>query len=183
MSGTLSVSSSLIKARHSTLFCYTLPAQFPPVKALLNVPEINVSVMSPISSTLLRISLLYFCRIGELLQLTVSSVLHPDRAICLGSKRGSSYIIFLPGLSQQLDLAGVSDGSVPLFPITYLKCYRNFVKAGVRFNIPGRKNVPRCHSGRYKVADLIDKGYSLDVLGDLLHHRSGSSILYYITKK
>ncbi len=177
---TLSGSSSLARARNSTLYCYRPPDNFPSVQYLLHDFSINEKLMHPNARTVCIICLLYFCRISEVLRLTVKDVLHPDRALCIGSKRGSSYVVFLPGLSYQLHNCGSISPSSSLFPISYLQCYRSYVRAGIRLRVSGGKNYRRSHIGRYAVSDLFDKGVEKTTLGDLLHHKSKSSILYYL---
>lgn len=182
MMGTLSAPSPLPKAGNSTLYCYRPPENFPSVRYLLNDNNISEALMHPVARTVCQVCLLYFCRISEVLSLTFGDIIHPDRAVCTGAKRGRSYAIYLPGLSQQVLTSSLSDISIPLFPISYLQCYRSYLKSGIRLNIKGSKNVRRCHLGRYKVADLFDQGLEVSILGDLLHHKSKSSILYYLNR-
>lgn len=182
MSGTPSAMAPLMKARNSTLYYYQVPAEFPTVKCLTGNQDINELVMHPIARTVCRIALVFLCRISELLSLTVADVFPPDRVISPGSKRGQAYMMYFPALSTQLQSNSITDKSTPLFPITYHKCYLSYVKAGVRYHKPGAKNSARCHSGRYAVRDLVPKFDDMSILSDLLHHKSSSSLLYYINK-
>ena len=180
MSRSLSVLSPLIKACNTTLFYYRPPVNFPSVQGIFNNGEINANAMHPICRSVCQVCALYLCRIGEVLSLTLFDVISADRVICRGSKRGSAFIIYLPGLSQQVLESKVKDVSVSLFPVSYSQCYRSFLRAGIRFPREGRKNSMRCHAGRYAVRSLYSEGTEIGVLSDLLHHKSKSSILYYL---
>lgn len=177
---TCSAPSPLDRVRNTTLYCYRPDPQFPPVKILLNDISINESLMHPIARLVCQLCCLYFCRINEVLSLTIANIIHPDRVLCPGSKRGSAYILYLPGLSDQVSLLNFPESSLPLFPISYIKCYRNFIRAGIVSRKEGRKNFIRCHVGRYKVAELRQKGFELSALSDVLHHKSKSSLSYYL---
>ena len=179
---TVSVPSPLPGARKTTMYCYSLPVNFPTVSSIIGNPDINESAMHPIARTVCRISLLYLCRITEVLSLTVSNVFAPDRVVCPGSKRGRAYMMYFPGVSQALIDNKVTDKDTLLFPITYHKCYMSYLKAGVRYLKPGSQNTSRTHSGRYAVRNLVDKFDNLSILSDLLHHKSSKSLFYYINK-
>ena len=170
----------MLKARNNTMFYYRLPAGFPSVKVALDDSSINENAMHPVCRAVLQIAVLYLCRISEILALRVDSVFHPDRAVSLGSKRGAAYVLYLPGLSQQILKSKVKDESVPLFPVSYSQCYRSCVRAGIRFTRAGYKNSMRCHAGRYAVNKLYSEGSEVNVLSDLLHHKSKNSVLYYL---
>lgn len=182
MAGTLSGTSPLPQARNTTLYYYTLPDYFPTVKDLTNNESISELSMHPIARTVCRLGLLYLCRVSELLLLTVAQVYNPDRVICHGAKRSRSYMIYLPGLSASLEANNITDPAQPLFPISYIKCYRSYLKAGIRFVKKGATNSARTHVGRYAVQELEAGGTEVSVLSDLLHHKSKSSILYYLNK-
>ena len=182
MSGILSATSPLVQARNTTLYYYRIPDILPTVKDLLSNKEILESAMHPIARAVCIVSLLNFSRVNEILSLTVADILTPDRAICQGSKRGRAYLILLPGISQQLLDNCIVDPSTLLFPITYLKCYRSYVRAGIRLDRGVSSNKARCHIGRYSVKDLNTGGVPESVLSDLLHHKSASSLIYYLNK-
>lgn len=180
MNGTHFAPSPLPGARNNTLFYYSDRGLFPPICQLLNDKNVNESAMSPLSRTVCKVSALFLCRISEVLALRVSNVFSPDRVVCPGSKRGSGYLIFLPGLSLQLKEAGQIHESVPLFPISYIQCYRNFLRANISLVRKGRSSRARTHAGRYQINRLSEKGFEMNTLGELLHHKSRSSILYYL---
>ena len=180
--GTLSAPSPLNRARNNTLFYYRPDDYFPSVRSLFYDMSIAESSMHPVCRAVCRVAAVYFCRISELLRLCISDVLEPDRAICTGSKRGSDYVIFLPGLSKQILLSEVSDPTLPLFPVSYSQCYRSYVRAGISLFRDGFKNAARCHASRYQVSKLHSEGKELNTLSDLLHHKSKSSILYYLNR-
>lgn len=180
MFGTLSVPSPLPSARNSTVFYYKLPSLFPNVRRVFNDPSINELAMHPICRAVCQVAGLFLCRVSEILSLTLGDIFQPDRVVCRGSKRGAAYIIYLPCLSQQVLESKVKDVHVPIFPVSYSQCYRSFVRAGIRLNREGYKNSMRCHAGRYAINKLYSEGSSLNVLSDLLRHKSKGSILYYL---
>ena len=139
--------------------------------------------MHPIACVVCKVCLLYFCRISEVLSLRVSDILNPDRVVCSGSKRGSGYVMYLPGLSAQVHQAPNNSSDSPLFPISYLKCYRSFKRAGIRLVRQGYKNDAVCHTGRYQVNKVSPEVIDTNKLGDLLHHKSKSSISYYLNER
>lgn len=175
-----SVSSSLLKARNSTLFYYRPPSNFPSVKDIFGDESISDINMHPICRSVCQVSSLFLCRILEVLSLRISDIFEPDRVVCRGSKRGAAYLIYLPGLCKQVSSCLITDASLPLFPVSYSQCYRSFIRAGIRLDRPGYKNVMRCHSGRYLISNLFKAGSEDGVLSDLLHHKSKSSLSFYL---
>jgi hypothetical protein len=137
--------------------------------------------MHPVCRVVVQISLLYFCRVSEVLSLTTKSVVNPDRALCVGAKRSHSYIIYLPGLSKQVSNVKNQGAPVLLFPVSYIKCYRSCIRAGLRLDLPGAANKKVTHAGRYLVKELASAGFTDRQLSDVLHHRSSSSLSYYLT--
>jgi len=183
MSGTHSVPSSILRAGNSTLYYYRAPNLLPSIGDILNDHNVNESVMHPIARAACVICFLYLCRIAEVLSLCASDVIAPDRCLCRGSKRGHSYIVYLPDLSSQLKKEGLVGSSTLLFPISYSQCYRSLVRAGVRYCRSGFSNSSRSHIARYSVRHLAGQGVPPETLTDLLHHKSKKSILYYLNER
>jgi len=175
-------SSPLDWACNTTLFYYSPPDYFPTISEVFNDKSINVLQMHPVARAVASVCAVYLCRVAEVLSLSINNVVYPDRCLCPGSKRGYSYIIYLPGLSSQISRAGISDQSCLLFPISYIKCYRSFLRAGIRAVRSGFVNSARCHAPRYQVNNFVGHGIPPENLGDLLHHKSKSSILYYLNE-
>ena len=181
-SRTLSVPSTFHRMCNSPLFSYSLNSQFPSVKELLSNDSIDDSAMHPVARDVLRVCLVYFCRVSEVLSLTVSDEIYPDRVLCTGSKGGRAYILFLPGLSSLISSFRGLPPKTRLFPISYSKCYRSCVRAGIKLSLPGSVNYRRMHAGRYRVYDMFLQGCKSDSLSDILHHNSKASLLYYLNK-
>jgi len=179
LSANKTVPSSLFSARNTTLFYYTVPENFPTVNQVLgsNVGS-NERLHTPLMS-LLQVCFLYYCRISELLSLTVSHVVYPDRAVCIGVKNSCSYLIYLPGISSQLDNTEGLKPCTKLFPFTYMQCYRGAKKIGIFLSIPNKKNKKLLHSSRYIFSNGIKKEFGVDVIKDLMRHREVTSQLYY----
>lgn len=178
---THSVPSPLHRACNTTQYNYKPGQYFPTIRSLLGHASVNPEFMHPIARAVCRVALVYFSRVSELLRLTINDIINPDRVFCSGLKHSHSYLIYLPGITKQVSALSSSDASLRIFPISYVKCYRSYVRAGIRLSVPNRKNVARCHIGRYQVSSLASKGYSKDALSDVLHHRRKSSISYYLT--
>jgi integrase len=147
----------------------------------MNDYKINEWSMHPVCRVVVQISLLFFCRVSEVLSLTTKNIIEPDRVLCVGAKRGHSYIIFLPGLSKQVSNIENQGAPVLLFPVSYIKCYRSCIRAGLRLDLPGAANKKVTHAGRYLVKELASAGFTDRQLSDVLHHRSSSSLSYYLT--
>lgn len=177
-----SIPSSVILARNSTSYCYSPPTDYPSINDLLGCNSVSYNLLSPKVRAVLQVSFVNLSRISEVLSLTVANVLPPDRVFCKGSKKGSSYLIFLPGLSSQLARLGSVPDSTLLFGISYMQCYRGCLRAGIRLQGVDSVNTPRTHLFRYVFAKGHSDHLTASVLRDLLHHRSINSQLYYINK-
>ncbi len=179
MPGTVSAPSPIKDARNTTLYCYTGPELLPSVKSILNDNTIAEDMLSPLSRVTLQVCFLYHCRIREVLNAKVSDVIHPDRVVLHGIKHSRSYVIYLPGLSSQLSTLTDAPGSTPLFPISYIKLYRDAVRVGIRFVTKGSKNSKRLHSSRYSFCQSLEVAVGDSVLSDLMRHKSPKSLQFY----
>lgn len=180
MSATLSIPSPLKEACKTTLFYYRAQDRFPPICLPPGVSSSSLIQMHPAALSVATVCSFYLCRVSEVLQLSTSDIISCDRVFCRGKKSGSSYILFLPGLSDQVDPLLPVDHPFPLFSVSYSVCYRSFVKAGIRFRHNGRKNHMRTHAFRYSAPQFLGSTLSTVESGDLLHHKSKSSISYYL---
>ncbi len=125
--------------------------------------------------------MIYYLRISEVLNITIKDIIKPDRIYIHGLKGSRGGIIYLPGLSNQINNEIGIKQTDKLFNISYNKCYRNYVKAGISYKKVDSINTMRCHAHRYQVNDLFKKGYSKNDLGDILKHKSHKSISYYLS--
>lgn len=179
MPGTLSVVSSLNRARNTTSYCYQGHSSLPTIQLLLNNCAIQEGMLPPAIRAILQVCFLYNCRISELLSCYSNHVIHPDRLLCLGKKRSGSYIIFLPGLSHSM--MGENKKSIPyqLFPITYKKLWTWCVRVHIIQKKRSGLNNNVTHVSRFKIAEEIINKFSEPVASDILRHRSLNSISYY----
>lgn len=177
--GTLSVSSSVLQARNSTLYCYRDNNILPSVKDLLEDRNIKEELLSPLSRVTLQVCFLYHCRIREVLNAKFSDVVHPDRVVLHGIKRSNSYIIYLPGLTEQIASIEAPNSKVPLFPISYIKLYRDAVRVGIRFDTKGGKNIKRLHASRFSFCKSVQVSVPDSELSELMRHKSASSLSFY----
>lgn len=180
MSLSISIPAPLHVAGNTTLYCYVPSADFPTISKLQGGRKIHDDLLSPSLRGVLQVCFLYFCRIRELLNLTVGDIVPPDRVICKGLKRSNSYVIFLPGLSSQVSALSDHSNSLRLFPFSYSQCYRGCVRAGIRLSIDGSKNLRRLHSSRYIFSVSATKLASDQCVSQLLRHKSLSSLSHYI---
>lgn len=161
------------------MYCYTDHNILPSVKSLLNDQTIAEELLSPLSRVTMQVCFLYHCRINEVLNATISDVVHPDRVVLYGLKHSNSYIIYLPGLSSQISKAEITSDTVPLFPVSYIKLYRDAVRVGVRFITEGGKNSKRLHASRYVFCKSIKVGVVDKTASELMRHKSAKSLLFY----
>lgn len=162
------------------MFYYRDSNILPPVKYLLDSPNVNDSLLSPLSRSTLRVCFLYFCRISELLRASIGDVVHPDRVVLHGAKGSNSYMIYLPTLSRQMLLSSVNDTTLPLFPISYIKLYRDAVKIGIQFRVSESVNSRRLHCARYLFSKQSKKSINGSELAGVLRHRSNRNYLSYL---
>lgn len=179
--GTLSEHSPLNNVGNSSQFSYSLPEFFPDLNTLLCTTGIRDKLMSPICRTVARISAMFYLRVSEVLNLKSSDIIHVDRLFVRGLKKSRSSLIYLPGISEQIMNFIAAEAKTILFPVSYRKCYTNYIRAGISLHRPGKKNTMRCHAPRYNISNLTSEGYNLLDLGDILKHRSSKSILYYLS--
>lgn len=177
---TLSVPSPLHRAGNTTSYCYVPPKGFPTICQLIPSYTGAEQSINPSVRAVLRVCLLYLSRISELLSLTTRDVVQPDRVICSGLKRSRDYLIFLPGLSEQIALWPCDRQILSLFSVTYMQCYRACVSAGIRHSKSSGKNTPRTHAGRFMFTKEHGHQLKETTLRDILHHNSISSQSYYL---
>lgn len=178
--GRHSVPSGVLKACNTTSYYYTDHNVLPDLNQLLGRSDTHENLLSPLCKVAIKVCLLYYCRIQELLNVTVSDLVNPDRALLKGLKGSSDYIIYLPGLTKQISAWENKRNNTKLFPVSYVNLYRSMLRA-----VPGspkikQRNTKRLHQSRYQiVADLIGRTSEANVSA-ILRHRSGFSLSYYI---
>jgi integrase len=128
----------------------------------------------------MQICFLYFCRITEVLNARVSDIIEPDRVVLHGAKRSYSYVVYLPGLSKQVLLSKVESNEVPLFPVSYIKLYRDAVRVGINVRVKDSSNSRRLHCSRYVFSQQSIKSINGSELADVLRHRSKQNYLSYL---
>ena len=178
--GSPSVLSPLDSGRNSTMFYYTLPIGLPTIQKLLDNRTIREELLSPLSKSCMTVCFLYYARIQEILNCTVSDVVHPDRVVVHGLKKSMSYIIFLPGLTKQMSIYKDLHGASKLFPTTYIKLYRDSLKIGLQFEKTNNKNKKRLHASRYIFAKKAMSCTKVGELTSLLRHKNSHNYLYYL---
>lgn len=176
---TISVPSPLLQARNTTLYCYTDDNLFPSIKSLLGDSSISEELLSPLSRVTFQVCFLYHCRIQEVLNVCLSDIVHPDRVVVRGIKRSGSYIIYLPGISGQVAAVEGNHKKIPVFPVTYIKLYRDAVRVGIHFRTKNGKNIKRLHASRFALCQSIPVDVSDSELSSIMRHKSLSSLRFY----
>jgi len=176
---TVSAPSSLLPARNTTLYYYQTPTVVPSIKSILGDQSIAEELLSPLCRSTIQVCFLFNCRIQEVLNARICDIVHPDRVVFHGLKRSSSYIVYLPGLSDQVSQWPDAVAETVIFPITYLKLYRAACRAGISHFIKGGANRRRLHSSRYLLAKKLVNQVDDKDMSDILRHRSASSLSYY----
>lgn len=171
--------SPLDGARNTTLYCYRAPADFPSITSILNAPDVREEQLSPTSRVTMQVCFLYHCRIREILNAQSTDIVHPDRVVLHGLKRSNSYVIYLPGLSAQVQAVAANGSPFSLFPISYAKLYRDAVRVGIRHIHKDGKNCKRLHSARYAFVASVSRLVLDSEKPGLMRHRSNKSISYY----
>jgi len=177
---THSIPSPLPGACNSTLFYYSPDIKFPSVKSLIGNPAITEELLSPLSRATMQVCFLYYCRIKEVLCATVSDIIKPDRVVLHGAKHSNSYVVYLPGLSSQISKAVACCPETPLFPISYIKLYRDALRIGINVRVKDSSNSRRLHSARYIFSKQSLKSINGSELGQVLRHRSNKNYLSYL---
>lgn len=177
-----SIPSPILRARNSTMYYYRLPSCFPSISTLLNTRAIEEYLLSPIVKSIVTVCFLYVCRISELLRVTVNDIIQPDRVHCRASKGGVGFMLYLPELSYQVSVAGDLPNNTHIFPCTYSQCYRQCLRAGIRYEGTVKRVVPVLHAYRYVFAGKLHNTIEDTELRDLMHHKEVESQSYYIHK-
>lgn len=180
MSSILSVPSPLHQACNSTLYYYSDNNQLPSIAGLLNAPSIKEQLLSPLSRVTMQVCFLYFCRICEVLNATVNDVIYPDRVVLHGAKRSNSYVVYLPGISEQILQIEAPRGSLPLFPISYSKLYRDAVRIGINMHVSDSTSLRRLHAARYAFSKSSVNSIVGSELAGVLRHRSLRNYSFYL---
>lgn len=169
----------LSRACNTTVFSYTDHNQLPSITSLLDLPDIKEHELSPLSRVTMKVIFLFHARVTEVLNVRVKDILYPDRAVCRGIKHSHSYVVYLPGLSEQIHSTQNVKPETPLFPVTYLKLYRDAVRVGINYHHKNGTNVKRLHSARYAFCKSVSQLVKDSELAGLLRHKSNSSFLFY----
>ena len=177
---TFSASSPLHFRRKSPTNYYLLPREsFPEVEEFGIEKRINYDCSRPIGD-LLRISLVYNCRISELLNANYSDILNGDRIVLHGSKHSRDFVAYLPSISLYRRNFTIGANDEKIWKVPYKQAWTQIKKAFSFPVIKGRSNDSIYHIGRYLVVAEIEKQGIAVNLQDVLRHNSRKSQLYYI---
>ena len=167
----------------SLSYNYKTPDNFPQLKDLLGEKDVYPERISRKYKSILQVCFFYFCRISELLRATTRDIIHPDRVIIYGAKHSRSYIIFLPGLTEQLSAKGITDEKTKLWSVTYSQVYRSALKANCFSDKYSGKNNKTTHLARYVFAEKASQITDARTIKDAMRHNSINSQSYYINRK
>jgi len=119
-------------------------------------------------------------RISEILALTWQDVLPGDRVIVRAKKRGTASILHIEGISALAGLHPPDQRAVAIFDCSYQNVYKHMLRLGYAVHPAGHRNRIVTHQPRHALANVAATMYGLDVAGQILNHKSTSSIRAYI---
>lgn len=180
LQATRSGTSPLDPACNTTMFYYAAGHLLPGLDLLLDSPSVNADLLSPLSRSTMQVCFLYFCRISEVLNATIADIIHPDRVVLHGAKRSNSYVVYLPCLSEQVSRFTFKSEKVPLFPISYIKLYRDALRIGINVRVKDSVNSRRLHCARYIFSKKSLKSINGSELAGVLRHKSLSNYSSYL---
>jgi len=180
---TCSVPEPLLSARNSPAFYYNLVDRLPSLGSLLGASLVDENlVWSPVLAAI-KLIYIYGMRSAELLNLTMASYLFPSRFNVFGGKRSGHYLIFVPEFDSCLSHpVTYSDDDRP-FPFSYMQLYRACLKLGIGEHLRQHDNLARLHLGRYIMADSAAHSVGVDRAGEVLRHKSKSTVINYLNKR
>lgn len=154
-------------------------SNLPSLNALAGISQEAETSISPEYSVFLKLLFLYALRFAELYAAKIADILPPDRIMLPGAKKSAGALIFVPCLSQTIEISS-KNIAYAIFPgITYKKCWLLLRKLNIPSISMAGKNFAATHFGR-KCIDIITKGRLSDIdLSDALRHRSKTSSVYY----
>ena len=125
---TPSVPSPYFSACNTPAFCYVPGMDFPSLISMLGISQVASDSIHPVCRCALRVAVSTGARIGEVLRLVVGDILVADKVWCGAEKGGVSFMIHLPGLSDQVaQWIGTGQGT-RIFPCTYHACWAACVR-------------------------------------------------------
>jgi integrase len=170
--------------RRESLTNYQLPNnRLFPNPGIFGFTKKNNCECDRIVRDLLRIILVYNCRISELLNARYSDVITGDRLIIHGVKHSRDYILYLPNISIYKEGLDEQALQTHVWQVAYKTAYLQIKRA---YNFPiigGRKNCSVYHIGRYLVCQEIERARIKVNYQDILRHNSAKSQLFYTNKK
>ena len=169
--------------RRESLTNYQLPTNsLFPAPGIFGFTKKNNQECDRIVRDLLRIVLVYNCRISELLRAKYSDVITGDRIVIHGAKCSRDYVLYLPNISLYKEGLSGQALQAHIWEISYKTAYQQAKRA---YNIPiinGRKNRSIYHIGRYLVCEEIERAGIKVNYQDILRHNSAKSQLFYTNK-
>ena len=133
--------------------------------------------------TVLYLASMYSMRIAEVLSLTSKHYIGSNRFVCQAVKRSQSYIVVVDMLPSSDSFDCLQNDAVTLWSLSYNPVWRACRRVGLGATIAGHKTVSRTHAHRYLTAASVAAISNERTAGDVLHHRSSSSVSFYLPKK
>jgi len=178
----ISVPSSLLSALKCPSMYYCPAVTLDVCAGVVGTPSTVLGRVAPIYRAALYVIAMYGMRSAEYLRAQVSDIISQDVLFIQGVKGSRSYTIQLPGLSAQFETEISKCPGRLVSGTTYLALYRASVKIGLGTLLANHRHATRTHIYRHKLANLVrDRGET--AAGDLLRHRSRTSIKYYLTRR
>lgn len=173
------VPSSLLLASKSPLDYQALLDHLPALSDLGVSYNSDVYKLSPLVELILKLLVLYSCRVSELLSIKCSQIISGDRIVVSPSKNSRSYMIFVPSLSTVFNAENGFESDDYIFRITYSKVVSQLKRSGVGVTRAKSQNRKITHIGRYLLIDELEEKQLIEHGSDLLHHNSDKSLSYY----
>jgi integrase len=146
---------------------------------LFGAPVAKVRNMHPVARAALWVIWSHAMRSAEYLRLQVRDILGYDQVLVRGAKGSGSYMLCLPGISEQFEAERISNPARFVAGLSYRKLYQSCVRADIGDHAMLRLNLARTHLARYKLAGAVAAS-GLQTVSDCLRHRSRRSTLHYV---
>jgi integrase len=180
---TISDVESVSRTRNYTSFSSIRRDLEDSVRSMYRVSSVKLHYLPTMVLFILWVSGIHSMRISELLELTVDDDLEQGRFIIKGRKRSRSYTVYIPELIPIVKELKTTANDRRVFRCDYKWIWEWCRRCGVGFTPEGHVNCARTHAHRYQTAERVSSRAGNTAAGDVLHHRSRSSVDYYLPKK
>lgn len=171
--------SSLHDTRKMPAFSFDRNSMENAVKHLYNSSCARVDMLPDVGLIVLFVAAMNSMRISEVLGIKWKHYLGHGRFMVQAAKGGRGYVAQLSGFDS-VEVVGMAvDGDRPVFPVSYFSVWKWCRRANIGFTRAGARNIRRTHAHRYVTAAAVCSASGLGAVGDVLHHRSGGSALFY----